>query len=181
MNNHDRAVETELENRLDTPLRLGARLRGVHQVHGPQVVEEVGHPEDEIVLEDVMSLVEDILPAPAEDVEAAGAGEDGEGGGGDLVGDVVDAGDADVVALAEGFTKTRAGQEQGQTVEHGGEKQNTQAELHNADQQPGFVLEGVEHHDVSNKGEELEEEAVEHGELINKDMNQRKRGLNMMR
>ena len=50
----------------------------VHQVHGDHVVEEVGDPEYEIVVQDVEPLLHDVPGALLVDDPPDGAGEQGE-------------------------------------------------------------------------------------------------------
>ena len=62
---------------------------GVDQVHRHAIVEEVGDPEDEIVVQDVEPLLHDVPGALTVDKKADTAGEDCESARGDLVADIM--------------------------------------------------------------------------------------------
>ena len=62
---------------------------GVDQIHRDTIVEEVGDPEDEIVVQDVESLLHDFPRALTVDKKSDAAGEDCECARGDLVADIM--------------------------------------------------------------------------------------------
>ena len=117
----------------------------VHQVHGDHVVEEVGDPEYEIVVQDVEPVVHDVPRAPPVDQPADGAGEHREDAGGDLVADVVDPVGRDLVLGHEVPPPAAAAEEGLARQADAGEEEEAEQQLRAAGGQPGRVHRGVEH------------------------------------
>ena len=128
------------QHRLHVCLGDGA----VHQVHGDHVVEEVGDPEYEIVVEDVEPVVHHVPRALPVDQPADGAGEHREDAGGDLVADVVDPVGRDLV-LGHEVSAPAAAEEGLARQADAGEEEEAEQQLRAPRDQPGRVHRGVEH------------------------------------
>ena len=129
------------QHRLHVCLGDGA----VHQVHGDHVVEEVGDPEYEIVVQDVEPVVHHVPRALPVDQPADGAGEHGEDAGGDLVADVVDPVGRDLVLGHEVAAPAAAAEEGLARQADAGEEEEAEQQLRAPRGQPGRVHRGVEH------------------------------------
>ena len=124
MPNHDGSLGTELPEPRHRHLLLSRlpTLRGVDQIHGDDVVEEVREPEAQVVVQDGMAGCQRVAATLAHHVQAAGAGQEGERAGRDLIADIVDTGLTDLVLGTETVAEPAALEEHRAQREDAGEE-----------------------------------------------------------
>ena len=148
MEDHERSLFDKLYNFTLTHRHCSAAVCAEDHEHGEDIVEEVCHGEDHVVVEDGVSVSHDVSAALSVDEPTNQTSTDSEHTGGELVTDVEDAIVGDVEVITVHLAETAAPEEGLETVEDDGEEDEPSHELNATSDEIRTLTKRINHLDI---------------------------------